>query len=149
MAMVACGEDEENGPSFEFINQNLQGSINGETWNFESGDAGESTFDEGQLFVTLYGTMVEDPCEAFGVVGNSVFFSIPNEIGVHELHLNFEEGSGQTATLFDDSETLNIIATEGAIELISNTNGTLTGRMDARGNDNSAVNGNFSVPICQ
>lgn len=146
--LASCGGDSENSPSYEFKDQNLQGMINGESWSFITGTAQTSSQDPNQFFVDMAAMAIQDPCNAFVLEGNRVFFSIPNEVGVHQLHLDLSNGTGQTATLFDQSETLNVIATQGAIELLTITSTEVTGRMDARGDTDSFVNGNFTLTVC-
>ena len=65
-----------------------------------------------------------------------------------KFDFNDLEGS-RTVTLFDDEEVMNVIATEGAVEITSVTDTHVTGRIDARADEDNFINGNFTVPLCQ
>ena len=49
--ITSCGkDDDESGPSYEFIDQNLQGTIDGQAFDFGEGEAELTTnFDEEQV----------------------------------------------------------------------------------------------------
>ena len=144
----ACSDDDE-GPAYDFKDQTLQGLINSKSWAFVDGSAEISAFDESKLSIELGAVELEDPCDIFGFSGLRVFFSIDNEVGLKELNFSFEE-EGQTVTLFDPEGTLNIIATAGAVEILSISSTEVSGRIDARseGSDDG-VNGNFTVSFCE
>jgi hypothetical protein len=93
---------------------------------------------------------IEAPCEIFGFgEGDMVFFTVPNAVGLYKLKFSFSGGTdNQTATLFDTEETLNVIATEGAIEILTITTAEVTGRLDVRSDANNYINGNFTVTLC-
>lgn len=148
LALASCGDD-DNGPSYEFKNQNLQGEINGQEWSFVDGTAEVSVFDDTQLSIDLGAVELDDPCNSFGLSGLSVFFSVDNEVGLTELSFSFDE-DGQTVTLYDPDGSQNFIASAGAIEILTITETEVTGRLDARyeGEDGNSVNGNFSVTFC-
>jgi hypothetical protein len=67
---------------------------------------------------------------------------LPETEGLVELSLG-----GQTFTLYDESENMNFICAEGAIEIleIDPVGFTVTGRVDARSDDDNHVNGNFTM----
>lgn len=148
LVLVSCGDDDD-GPSYEFIDQNLQGEINGQTWSFVDGNAEISVFDDTKLSIELGAEELADPCDVFGLSGLTVFFSIANEVGLTELNFTFDE-NGQTVTLYDPDGSQNFIATAGAVEILTITETEVTGRIDARyeGEDGNSVNGNFSVTFC-
>lgn len=82
--------------------------------------------------------------------GDRVFFTLPSNTGVHLLKFDFNDLEGsRTVTLFDDEEVMNVIATEGAVEITSVTDTHVTGRIDARADEDNFINGNFTVPLCQ
>jgi hypothetical protein len=143
-----CKDDDDAKPSFEFKNQNLLGKINGGNWTYQEGTA---ETDGGTLRIALFLDQPEPVCDIFGFSnGDQVFFTVPNAVGVYALSFNLSGGgTGQTVTLFDIQETLNIICTEGAIEILTITSTEVTGRMDARSDAGSFVNGNFTATICQ
>lgn len=141
----ACGDDEGESGGVNFIDQNLQGSIDGVDFNL--GEA-KAVISNGTISVDMFDTNeeIDDVCTAFGGDEVRVFFSIPSEVGVTNLNLDFT--SGQTITLFNPATTLNIIAAEGAIEILTITETQVTGRIDARAGDGDQVNGNFTLTIC-
>jgi hypothetical protein len=151
--LISCGSDdsEDTGPSYEFINQNTQGTIDGNSFDFGSGTVEVSPFDSNEFSLDLYddSETFTDPCELFGF-GDfvNVFFSVPNAVGLYELSIDFSGGNeSRTVTLFNPETVLNIIATEGAVEILSISDTELTGRIDVRAGE-SFVNGNFTVVFC-
>lgn len=148
----SCGEDDEEGSSYEFKDQTAQGTINDKSWTFISGKA---LIRDGKLSVDLGADEDFVSCESFHFNGSYIFFTLDEATGVSELKFDLNDfDNSQTATMYDPDEGdfgLNIIATEGAIEIISITDTEVKGRIDIRdGHDNSSsVNGNFTVPICE
>lgn len=146
-----CGDDDTDSPSYDFKDQVAQGSINGQSWTFVSGRA--SISDE-KLSIDLAADSDAVPCETFSFAGLKIFFTVDNKVALTELFFDLENFEGKTATFFDPDDGefgLNIIAVEGAIEILSITDNEVKGRIDVRdGHDNtSSVNGNFTVEICQ
>ncbi len=142
----SCGSDGESGPSYAFIDQNLQGSINGIPFVYAEGTV-ELTGSGDRLSFDLYDTdeIFDDVCAVFGFGEEvSVFFTGANEVGLYELSLE-----SNTVTLFDPSETLNVIASIGAVEILTITSTEVTGRIDARLDAGSTINGNFTVVFCE
>ncbi len=153
LTSISCSSDEDDGPSYDFVNQNAQGTIDGISFNFGEGTAEESLIDASELSIKLYDNSEDftDVCDFLGF-GDfvSVFFSIPNAVGIYELNFNLDGSEdARTVTLFNPAETLNIIATEGAVEILSISDTEVTGRLDVRALEGNAVNGNFTVVICQ
>lgn len=148
VANFGCGDDE--GPAYEFKDQNLQGQINGKSWTFVDGNAEVNSFDDTRLSIELGAEALEDPCDFFSISGLRVFFSVKNEVTLTELNFSLDDEGGQTITLFDPEGNQNIIATAGAIEILTITATEITGKMDARyeGDGGDGVNGNFSVTFC-
>jgi hypothetical protein len=149
---VFGGCSDESAPAYEFKDQNLKGKINNEPWNFVSGTAFYSN-QSGKLLVNLLTLEIPDPCKYFLIDGNfdenRLYFSTPYQTGIFKLFINFDNGDEQTITLFDDSDHLNIISDDGAIEITSISDNLITGKIDARVDGESFVNGNFSIPLCQ
>lgn len=148
----SCKKDDESGPSYEFINQNLQGTIDGFAYTYGEGSVETTTRDgEGYLSFDLYHSSedITDICDFFGF-GNevSVFFSTPAEVGLYELSLDFSSFSGQTVTLFNPDGAVNNIASIGAVEILTVTETEVTGRMDATLDAENTVNGNFTAVFC-
>lgn len=148
MGISACGKDEDAGPSYSFIDQNLQGTVDGIPFTLKGGTF-EDGFEDGEIFIDLYDINEQgEVCDLFFGEHVSVFFSIPNAIGLYELSFNLNSFDGRTVTLYNPDNSLNTIATEGAVEILSISATEVTGRLDARADENNAVNGNFSAVLC-
>ena len=152
--ITSCGkDDDESGPSYEFIDQNLQGTIDGQAFDFGEGEAELTTnFDEEQvLALDLFDSNEEitDICEFFGFGDQvSVFFSITPEVGLYPLSINAKSFTGLTVTLFNPDGAVNNISTEGAVEILSISDTQVRGRIDARFDSENNVNGNFTATFC-
>lgn len=144
----SCSDDGEK-PVYEFKEQPLSGKIGGAPWSYSAGIVsvtGEG--EEGALHIDLL-TDVKDPCAAFPG-GDQVFFSVPNATGVYPLQFDSEDWmNSQTITLFDQEETANNIATEGAVEILSIRDTEVSGRIVAQIEGGDFVNGHFTVSFCQ
>jgi hypothetical protein len=138
----SCREDE--GPSINFIDQDALGKIDNASWEFADGYAGIHDLGDGdvRVSVTLLLAQTDEGCDIFIPEGDMILFSVPNEIGLYKL------GSNHTVTLFQETETMNFIATDGAVEILSITESMVSGRLDARYDSQTYVNGNFTVSIC-
>jgi len=146
---ISCSDDDESGPSYNFEDQNLQGKIDGEDFILGDGRGEISFFEDDQLSIDLYHSdEPEDACDVLNSDFVYAFFTIPDEVGIYELFLDLENFEGQTVTLFNPDGTLNNIATEGAVELTSITDTEVSGRIDARMDDDNFINGNFTVEFC-
>ena len=150
--LIACGgddDDDDGGYIYSFKNQNLQGIINGKSWTFIDGEAEEDFFTAGKISIELGAVELTDPCNSF-LEGLRVFFSVNNTIGIYELQFDFDNtDNSQTVTLFDpDDGNLNIIANQGAIEILTIEVDEITGRIDVYFDEETNVNGNFSVTYC-
>ena len=135
LVITSCGGDDDSGPSYDFIDQNLQGTIDGLSFTFGEGTVEETTI-EGEQMISfdLYHASEEftDVCDFFGFGDEvSVFFFAPAEVGIYELSLDLSTFSGQTVTLFNPDGAVNNIASIGAVEILTITDTEVTGRMDA------------------
>lgn len=148
----SCGKDDDSGPSYDFINQNLQGTIDGHVFTYGEGTVETTTFEgEEQLSFDLYHSNedITDVCDFFSFGDEvSVFFFMPAEVGLYELSLNFSDFSGRTVTLFNPDGAVNNIASIGAVEILTITETEVTGRMDATLDGENTVNGNFTAVFC-
>lgn len=149
LLLLSCSKDEE-APSYNFKDQALAGAIEGVDWTYGNGYAnitGDASAEK--LHVTLVLPTENEGCDIMPE-GDMVFFSLPKLLGVQVLRLDFDNlENSRTVTLYDSEEIMNVIATEGAVEITSVTDTEVTGRIDARADDVNFVNGNFTVPLCQ
>lgn len=142
-SIFSCKDDAET-PSYSFKNQDASGKIGNVAWTYADGYA---DIFEGEIDVDLFLTQDgAEGCDVSSVDGDRVFFYIPNEVGVHRLNLSLEDGL--TVTLFDDEEFMNYVAAEGAIEIVSVSDTEVTGKIDARVDGETFINGNFTVSLC-
>ncbi|HYF69294.1 MAG TPA: hypothetical protein VD884_14215 [Ohtaekwangia sp.] len=138
--LISCNKDDDAGPSYNFKDQLLSGKIDNET--FVHGDGFFDNDDEETVRIVLTVAQAHDLCEVIQE-GNEVFFYIDKEEKLTKL------GDNQTITLLKDgSPPYNIFATSGAIEITSITETSISGRIDARVDNESFVNGNFTVYSC-
>jgi hypothetical protein len=144
--VFSCKDDKEEGNKYDFKDQELSGQIADENWIYDDGYA--EVDGNNRLRINLMDAHEGlTGCEAEWAQTDMVFFSCPNAVGLYEL--DFEgTGSGQTVTLFDYAEVFNYISNEGAVEILSITETSVTGRIDARGDDDFFVNGNFTIDRC-
>ena len=150
--ITSCGSDDESGPSYAFIDQNLQGIIDGISFESKGGTFSEG-FDTGTLSVRIYDVSETDEvCDIFGGESVSIIFSIPETVGLYELFIDLDAFEGQTVTLVnpngEDGIPQNNIATIGAVEILSVSDTEVKGRMDATLDAQNTVNGNFSLSSC-
>ena len=149
LLLASCSSEEE-APAYNFTDQELAGMIEGKDWSYGDGYAditGEG--ETSKLHVTLVLPSDGEGCDILAD-GDRVMFSFPKYAGLHILKMDFDDiENSRTVTLFDDEETLNVIATQGAVEITSITDTEVKGRIDARAYDDNFVNGNFTVPLCQ
>ena len=152
---ISCSDDGDGGggSDYEFLDQNAQGKINGKDFALVLGKGEMDPFDETRLSITLWSESFTDACGFnFGQEVSS-FFTVPMQVGLYELKLDLTDFEGsQTVTLFDPDGTLNIICSDGAVEILSITETKVTGKIhayytgDKLEND---INGNFEVTYCE
>jgi hypothetical protein len=150
----SCSESEDPEAAYDFKEQVAQGQIEGDAWTFSAGKAFLTEDQEGNIIysVNMYSDQetagTSDVCRLFGADFDEIFFSIPTEVGVYELSFDLNSSSSRTATLFDRENTLNVIVSDGAIEIIAVTETQVTGRMDIKSGSDNFINGNFTLDIC-
>lgn len=129
-----------------FIDQDLQGMVNGVEWTYASGFAEESFSDSTKYSIDLYAGDPSggDVCAtgAFSHIDDYVMFSVPKEVGVYDLGLS----QGQTVTIYAGGT--NYICVEGAVEIVSVTDTEIVGKLNAKSDNDNYVNGNFTVTLC-
>lgn len=144
---VSCSDDDDNptgSGSLEFKDQVLSGKIDGEDFTFVIGRAERATFPEGEYRFELTSVGSSSICDEFFLDGNQVIFTLPLATGVVTL------SNDNSVTLLEGDDLLNIIATQGKIEIqnIDTDNNTITGRLVAHFDNDSSVNGNFTITLC-
>jgi hypothetical protein len=152
LLFASCAKKETTEPTttvadYNFIDQPLQGLIEGKAWEFKSGIANYESLQR-LFWFDFYSALDTNQCDFDKPQTDYVFFAFDNlNIGLTELGL-----FTQSATFYDRDSSLNIIAFDGAIEILSvdtiNTM-TITGRLDIRESSNNFVNGNFSITYCK
>lgn len=154
-ALTSCNKDDDSSddttptsPNYEFKNQNLQGQIGGNAWEFSSGSADKGFFGATDtLSADFSNKLIPDPCAVF-ITGNKLIGNIPLTVGIHELNLNASLFSGYTFTIYDTVDNINYIATKGAVEVLTISETEITGQMDIRYDNENFVNGKFSIERC-
>ncbi|WP_258104421.1 hypothetical protein [Marinoscillum sp. MHG1-6] len=147
VVLLSCS-DEEKGPKYEFKDQNLQGKIDGQAYNYGEGTVDFST--EGKMSFDLFSDQeTTAACDQFGF-GDFVvaFFTMKKNEGLVELVLDFNGGTSQTVTLLNPDNFINYVTTEGAIEITSIADSVVVGKIDARMDENNYINGNFTATVC-
>ncbi len=151
LLFTACEKEDEpqvETPAYEFKNQTMQGKIEGKAFQFEIGTVEESGFG-GFLYQIVGESDSTDACAFVNqYFGNNIVF------GLDELKTGLTvmgDNSSQTVTFYQSESENNDVAIEGAIEILTVNAETdvVTGRIDARIDDNNFVNGNFSVTHCK
>lgn len=140
----SCREN-DSGPGYNFKDQDAMGEIAGGEWRYQDGYA-DVNGDE--INLTLMSAQEDGGrgCDVFLPEGDQVFFSVPAEKGLYKLGLGVDS---RVVTLLDDEETFNYLAVEGAIEILSISRTDISGRIDARNDeDDNFVNGDFRILIC-
>lgn len=154
------GDSKPQNVSDSFIDQDLQGSINGKSFVLVSGYAENDYWEDDKYSFLLYNIDTEDSLDPWDLGAYSwlldkliVMFDTPKEEGYYPLSLDWIDlSSNQTVTLVDDVADeipLNIIKSEGAIEIteIDLVNNTISGRICTSFEGGSGINGNFTVPL--
>jgi hypothetical protein len=146
IAGVACkkngGGDDE---TYTITAQPLQGTINGEDWDFVIGGT-DAFLSEGEddFFTSLYGEDV-DVCNFGSSEGPSLIVQLPKEPGSYEMSF------ANNATFVVDGSD-NFIATKGTVRVDEVTETTVTGGVHMIYPDDGEfageVDGEFEVEIC-
>lgn len=137
---VACGSD-EGGKSggYEVSQSALTGTIAGEAFEAKSGFA-KDFFGDGEYWVELHNTEVEEPCSAQFPAGPHIILSVKPEPMDQALSL-------QNNITFAHGEAENDIATSGRLIIDGVQGDRLTGGLIAEMGD-SEVDGTFDVKVC-
>jgi hypothetical protein len=151
MAILFSCKDEDEKPSHSFKNQNLSGKIGNSSWTFSDGYADVYGLEEeSQVSVDLFQEAEDgEGCCALAK-GNEVLFTLPNKVGLYMLKFELNDFENSVVVnLFEEDGYVNNLASTGAVEILSISETQVSGRIDARIDDESFVNGNFTVNICK
>ncbi|MBT1688476.1 hypothetical protein [Dawidia soli] len=155
---ISCKDDDtavKKETGYSFRDQELQGMIGGMVWTHRSGFATtEIVNGEKVIGIDLVQNISGEEVEDMQVPeGNYVFFDVPDAVGVYELSINWDANlasgndESQTITLYNEATGVSHIATKGAIEILTITDTEVTGRIDARSESGTYINGNFTVAL--
>lgn len=145
-AGAACGgvtdNNETTAPALK--DQTLQGSIDGNDWEFTAGTAAVA---EGEMSLQLYAGP-DDACEFDEAShdGWSIITSVAEEETRHELSIDLTTGGGQSVTFSKASS--NVVVGTGFIEITSISDTTIEGDLVAKSDDDNVVNGSFEATRC-
>jgi hypothetical protein len=150
-AISSCGSDDsdENNCEANFLSQTVTGEFMGSTFTVVEGTTEEDFADATKFRITLYGeTVTGDACDNFNFDKPpfSIIFSVPMVTGTYEL------GLSSYSLTFNDASVVNevnaVVSVCGAIEITAVTNDTVTGKIDATGDTDNVLNGNFTAVRC-
>lgn len=150
---ASCSKDDA-GPSYAFIDQNLQGVIDGVQFEFGEGVVEASFSEENEYYFTLYdqNEQYDNVCNVFISELIYVAFNLPGEEGLYELYFDLTSFDGIVVNLVNPNGEDDIpqigLASFGAIEITSITTTEITGKIDASLDEENSINGNFSVQFC-
>ncbi len=145
VSLIFIGCPNEIKPPYDFKDQNLQGKINSQPWQYSSGVARPSFTSEDTLRVGIYNAEFENSC-SYAISENGISFNVPKTEGLYILNADWD--NFQTVTLYHGA--VEEFGLSGAIEIlnIDYEAKTITGRIDATVNNNTFVNGNFLITLC-
>jgi hypothetical protein len=145
----SCSSEDPK-PAYNFVDQDLSGKIENEAWTFGDGYAAVTGAGaDAKMHITLLKEVEGEGCDIIPT-GDMVIFTLPFATGLETLLLDFNNlENSRTVTLFDEEQTLNSIATQGAVEITSISDTEVVGRIDAQADNGNYVNGNFAVSLCQ
>ena len=145
ISFVFIGCPHEVKPPYEFKEQDLQGEIENVSWVYLSGVARSSLSSNDTLSIGIYNIELDKPC-SYAVSEAGVLFNIPKKEGLFVL--NADWNNFQAITLYNGIDKK--YALGGAIEIIKidSVASFIEGRIDARVDNNSYINGNFLIPLC-
>jgi hypothetical protein len=147
LVIASCGDDAK--PSYSFKNQTLSGKIGNTEWEYGDGYAEVYGLEaNSELHVDLFMELDGEGCDLIPA-GNEVLFTVPNKVGIYPLKGNLSDlENSMFINMFEEETTMNHLASKGAIEILSITESTVTGRVDAKVDEANTINGNFTVNVC-
>ncbi len=141
--MASCSDDDDNGSTCTYINQNAQGTILGANWQFREGEA---SLDGTEYQLYLYSTAetaISEICNvsALSLTGTQITFFVDNQIGEYAL-----SGINQV-TLYNATSTNFAVVNSGCISVEAISTSGITGKINIDQNGHT-ISGNFSATIC-
>ncbi len=153
LLVISCGDDEETGCTYN--STQIEGKIENEDWAFANGEARFYMDFDGteRIDIEMYSIAsgVTDPCAQSSPDFKRIFFSIPKVVQERELNFSFSGGNEedqQTVTLFDPVTFLNVIVSEGCVEIQTINDTQVTGRMNITSGPDNFMNGTFTLQVC-
>lgn len=139
---AACGgSDGGNYPAHE--DQPLQGTIDGEDWEY---GAASATVSDDELSLEVYGSDVDEPCGAVQSEEWKIITSLPAAEERHELEVSLTDEDAQSVTFAKDGN--NVIIGNGFIEVTSLGESTVEVDLVADQDEENTVNGSFEATRC-
>lgn len=146
------GGNTESGCTFaDFVDQPAEGNFKGVDFTIQDGThrvLGNSYYC--RIYVTeLTGGDCAFP--QFGGNEGAILFSLPLDLTPQTITLSDIAGEGETLNFNSISQgvTFAELAECGELEIISNTATTVEGRVIAKGQEGSTINGNFTLTLCE
>jgi hypothetical protein len=148
---VGCGSSSDSsgatqnngcpaGVTTTFLDQTLQGKIEGVDWTMASGKAFGDSFDNTIDNLRMYNESSSDICTDFIIGETLVLLYLPKGTGTYQL------SNSRTITLASNSN--NYVATSGIIEITSADSSQVVGKIAACFDGDNYVNGSFTLTYC-
>ena len=135
----------EVNPPYDFKNQDLQGKIENIEWEYTSGVARQSYTSDDTLNIGIYNLEFDNPC-SYAISEEGIKFIVPKAVGLYILggSVNIDD-----AVIFYHS-SIKEYGFGGAIEILNIDSNAMMieGRADIRVDNESFVNGNFTINFC-
>lgn len=144
----SCDEDSDG--DCVFFQEDMNGKIAGVDWRYQAGIV--DFVPDNTMSVDIFGQdedLTAGACTLEFGLTNSVFFSVPSELGEYALNLDFSGGDNQIVTMSDVSAADNIIITEGCISVSRITDTEVDIKFNVRSDDNNYMNGEATLEVCQ
>lgn len=139
---AACGPDDEE-ESYEISSSELSGTVAGQPFTVKSGYA-EDKFGDGELWIELHPTEVEDPCDPFAYESEPhIIISTTPEVKDVSLSLQ----NNITFAYQDGDTSQNDVATTGRLVIDVADDSKIAGGLYAT-MDEHEVDGQWEVPVC-
>lgn len=142
ITLFSCGEDEDAaGGSIS-----LQGKVNGNDWSMRFGKAEVEDVDPkiSSLFISTQ-TSANNPCDIVFPGNDYIAARLPKEVGTFTLPFPI---SSESVT-FRFAEGGFLVSTGGTVEITAINGDVVTGFIDAVGDADNFIRGNFVLQVCE